>query len=475
LSLQSSNLAASSGPSDPRPVSGTKSRLREGKPGPAPGPRGHVLLGKLLEVRRDRLGFTARIAREFGDVARFTMGSQVLHLVSHPDLARHVLQTNNANYVKGVGLSHAKRWLGNGLVTSEGGDWARQRRLMQPVFQRARLADFARIVTDETAPVLERWHARARAGRIVDVARDMNRLTLAVITRALFGTRISDPDAIGDAFTTALRDAMDRMTAIILLPEWLPFVGRRQFRRALAVLDANVYAIIAKLRGGETKGETLLTMISSARDGADTGFTDEELRDQVLTLLLAGHETTAIALAWTFYLLSEHREAWRCLREETDRVLQNRTPSYDDLPRLTRTRMVLDEAMRLYPPVWLIPRRAVAPDVIGGYAIPAESEVLVSPYLIHRDARFWDRPDTFDPERFAPERAASRRPFTYMPFGAGPRACIGNVFATMEAQLVLATIVQRFRLELVPGSPVVAEPLLTLRLRHGLTMTPIPA
>ena len=432
----------------------------------APGPRGHALFGELLPIRRDPLEFVLRMHRDFGDFVRFRMGFRAAHLLSHPDAVGHVLQDNPRNYRKGIGLTQAKRWLGEGLVTSEGEVWARQRRLIQPAFQRQHLAGFSPVVTAATAAMLDRW--RAAPGRSVDVASQMMRLTLEVITRVMFSAGVANTGEIGAAFTTTLHDAMDRMTALANVPDWLPSLGNLRFRRALRTLNAMVDTIIRRHREGGGARDDLLSRLSSE------GLADRELRDQVLTMLLVGHETTASALAWTFHLLASHPWAWPRLKEEVDRVLGGRVPTHDDLPDLVWTRRLFEESMRLYPPVWLIPRRAIADDEVGGYPIPAGSEVLISPCVLHRHPDYWERPDEFDPDRFSAEPAEKRRRYTYLPFGAGPRACVGSALASMEALLILAMVAQRYRLELVPGFEVVPEPLLTLRFRHGLAMTPVP-
>jgi enediyne biosynthesis protein E7 len=440
----------------------------------APGPSGHALFGELLPIRRDRLEFVTRMRREFGDFARFRMGFRVAHLVSHPDAVGHVLQDNHKNYRKGIGLAQAKRWLGEGLVTSEGEAWARQRRLIQPAFQRQRLAGFSPVVTAATAAMLDRWSAEP--GRSVDVASQMMRLTLEVITRVMFSASIANSSEIGAAFTTTLHDAMDRMTALASVPDWLPSAGNLRFRRALRTLHAMVDAIIIRHRRHRDHGgmhDDLLTRLSEG-EGTQDGLGDRELRDQVLTMLLVGHETTASSLAWTFYLIASHPWVWPRLKEEVDRVLGGRVPTHNDLSELVWMRRVFDESMRLYPPVWLIPRQAINADEVGGYPIPAGSEVLISPYVLHRHPDYWERPDEFDPERFSAEPAEKQRRYTYLPFGAGPRACVGSALASMEALLILAMVTQRCRLDLVPGFEVVPEPLLTLRFRHGLAMTPGP-
>jgi cytochrome P450 len=432
-----------------------------------------MLLGSLLEVRRDRLKFLTDLAREFGDIARFRMGSRVMHFVNCPESIRYVLQDNHENYQKGVGLVQAKRWLGDGLLTSEGEVWSRQRQLIQPAFQRQRLNKFASVVTDATSPMLERWSAYAEQGQSIDAISQMMELTLDIITRIMFGTSIANAGEVGAAFTTALQDAMDRMTAVMILPDWLPFPGKMRFKRALRTLNKIVDEIIRSQRDGGRADKNLLSTLSSERQATEGGFGDRELRDQVMTILFTGHETTANSLAWTFYLMSNNPWAWQRVRAEVDRVLDGRLPTHDDLPELVWTRMVLEESLRLYPPVWLIPRRAVAADEIAGYHIPAGSDVLISPYVLHRDLRYWDQPDAFNPERFSLTPPGGRPQYTYLPFGAGPRACVGSSLAMMETLLILAMVAQRYRLQLAPGSKVVCEPLLTLRFRHGLTMTPI--
>lgn len=447
--------------------------MSEAAPKNAPGPRTHVLLGELFYARRDRLGFVSWISREFGDVVRFRMGNRVLHLVNHPDNVRYVLQDNHKNYRKGIGLVQAKRWLGEGLVTSEGEAWLRQRRIIQPAFQRQQMAGFDLVIADATSAMLKRWCAPAEQGRSVDVASDMMQLTLDIFVRAMFSTRITNASEVGASFTTALQDAMDRMTAIVMVPEWLPFPGKLRFKRAIRTLDAIVYAIIESHRKDDTKEKNLLTTLTSESNAARAGPGNRDLRDQIMTLLLAGHETTASSLAWTFFLLSNHPWAWRKMRAEVDRVLGGRTPTQKDLPKLVWTRLVFQEVLRLYPPVWLIPRRAITADKVGGYHIPTDSDVLISPYVIHRDPRYWIRPMDFNPLRFSPENSGEMVRYTYLPFGIGPRACVAQSFAMTEALLILVTVTQKYRLQLVADHEVVPEPLLTLRARHGIAMLPI--
>ena len=438
----------------------------------APGPRPHLLVGNLADVRRDRLGLITRLRREYGDLVRFKMASRTLHVVSRPEYVRHVLHENHQNYCKGVGLAQAKRWLGEGLVTSEGEKWARQRRMVQPSFHRARLGPFAAIVAETAGAMIDRWRGLAARGEVIDLAEQMMRFTVSVIAKVMFSTDIANAGEMGAAFATALHDAMERMTEIVALPDWFPTPGKRRFQRAIRVLDGIVRAIVQEHRNGAVRDD-LVSRLLAERDGPDGGFTDEEVRDQVMTILLAGHETTATSIAWTFHLLGQHPEALEAMRAEADTVLNGRVPTHEDVPRLVWARQVYEESLRLYPPVWLIPRRAIAADVVGGYFIPPDSDMLICPWVIHRHPDYWDDPETFDPRRFAAEETAARLPYTFLPFGAGPRACIGKSLAMMEALIALTMITQHFRLEPVDGGAVIPEPLLTLRFRNGIRMRPV--
>jgi enediyne biosynthesis protein E7 len=439
----------------------------------APGPRGLLLLGMLLEIRRDRLRFVTRIRAEYGAIVRFKMGRRVLHLVSGASEVRHVLVDNAANYTKGVGLAEARRWLGNGLVTSEGTTWARQRRLMQPAFHRHRTVDFARLVTTAAAGMLLRWRA-APSDQAVNVADEFMGITLDVIARAMFRTAIDDDPAVRRAFTTALHDAMARMTEFVPVPTWLPTPGNVRFVRAIKTLSHIVDSILERHAHDGSGTPDLLSMFAPNGESGEVGFSRQEIRDQIMTILLAGHETTAHSIAWTCYLLAQHPTVQEEVAAELATVLDGRTPSQVDLEKVPRLKMVYEEALRLYPPVWLIPRRAQAADTLGGYEVPPDSDVLISPWVIHRDPAHWENPDAFDPNRFDPSCVAARRPYVYLPFGAGPRACIGITLAMMEGLLVLAMVLQQYRLQLAPTPPVVPDPTLTLRFRHGLPLLLVP-
>ena len=435
---------------------------------PAPGPRGHPLLGSLPAVRRDPLRLFLEAFREYGEVVRFHFGPMVAHLVSSPAGANHVLVENQKNYGKQTrGYRNLRYVLGNGLLTSEGEAWRRQRRIVQPAFHRQRIAGFARTMlaaAEDAASSLE-----ARRGQVVDMHHEMMRLTLRIVGETLLGYDPTDSaDEVGAALAFLLRIANERSARILDLPPVIPTGENVRFRRALATLDAVVLRMIAERRKKPGDRGDLLSMLIESRD-AETGeaMDDRQLRDEAMTIFLAGHETTANALTFSWLLLSRFPPAFRELRAELADVLGGRRPSAEDLPRLSMPRRIVQEAMRLYPPAWIIGRSVNEADEIGGYEIPARSIVFVSPYVLHRHPGLWEDPEGFDPARFAsePPRGA------YLPFGGGPRMCIGNGFAAMEAELVLATLAQRLRFDLLPGHPVVLEPSITLRPRYGLPMT----
>ncbi|MGH9836623.1 MAG: cytochrome P450 [Blastocatellia bacterium] len=434
-----------------------------------PGPKPIVPGINIFAIRRDPIRFLMKLANEYGDLAYFKLGPQPVFLVNNPDYIRDVLVTHNRNFMKGEGLQRAKRLLGEGLLTSEGEFHLRQRRLAQPAFHRQRIAGYARTMVEYAARMRDEW----RDGETRDVAREMMRLTLAIAGKTLFDADVeSEADEIGKALTTTF-EMFNRVT----LPfsqflERLPLPATKRFQKARERLDTTIYRIINERRAsGEDRGD-LLSMLIAARDieGDGSGMTDEQLRDEAMTIFLAGHETTANALTWTWYLLSQHPEVEARFHAEVDEVLKGRLPSAEDFPRLRYTEMVLAESMRMYPPAWTIGRRALSDYSIGGYTIPARSILLMSQYVTHHDPRHFPEPFRFDPERWTPEAKESRPKFSYFPFGGGPRLCIGESFAWMEGALVLATMAQRWRLRLAPGHPVEMQPLVTLRPKHGMKM-----
>jgi cytochrome P450 len=353
------------------------------------------------------------------------------------------------------------------MVTSEGDFWRRQRRIAQPAFHREQIARFADVMVARTEAMLELWEELPEP---IDVAREMMRLTLEIVCRTLFtvdlGARV---DAIGDAVSLANHDTIERISSLIDLPLWVPTPRNRRFKRALRTFDEIVYAEIGARRDARDPGQDLLGMLLSARDPeSGEGMSDLQLRDEIVTMFVAGHETTANALAWCFYLLSTHPEIERRAREEVVGVLGGRHPTLADLPKLGYLKQIFQETMRLYPPVWGIGRGAVETDVISGYTIEKGSDVTLCQWVTHRHPDLWSNPEGFDPDRFADPEAIDR--WAYFPFSGGARQCIGNNFAVMEAQLILATMLPRQRLELASGHRVVPQPLVTLRPLHGVPM-----
>jgi cytochrome P450 len=439
-----------------------------------PGPRGHLLLGSARDLQRRPLEFLSALARDYGDVAQCRYVVWPMVLVNHPDYIKQVLQERSRSYNKDViDYRLLRRIAGNGLLVNDGASWLHQRRLMQPAFHHRRIEGFGALMTTATLEMLERWEQRAAPDEPLDAAVEMMRLTLRIVGKALFSVDTSaEGDEFGQAFSVVNAYLMKIFYQPLLLLPFVPARGRRQFQRAQARLDAIVDQIIQQRRKQPAAHDDLLAMLLEARDEeTGEGMDDRQLHAEVATLLIAGHETTAVALSWAWSLLSEHADVERRLHEELDRVLGGRIPTINDLPNLPYSRMVLEETLRLYPPAWSFSRNAAEDDEIGGYRVPKGTVVLVSPYTMHRHPAFWERPEAFDPERFTPERSAGRPRFAYFPFGGGPRQCIGNQFAMLEAQLVLATVAQRCRLRVVPGHPVEPEPLITLRLKHGLLVT----
>jgi cytochrome P450 len=441
------------------------------RPTQPPGPRRRVPALNALRMGRDPLAFLTGLAAQYGDIARVPLGAETLYLFNHPDLVRDVLVTNHRNFHKGRGLERAKMLLGSGLLTSEGEFHLRQRRLAQPAFHRQRVAAYGATMASYAAVRRDRW----KNGETLDVHKEMMALTLAIVGKTLFDADVEHEAAeIGAALATTF----EAFHFGFFLPfgellEHLPLPATLRFRKARARLDATIYRMINERRqSGADRGD-LLSMLLLAQDteGDGGGMTDLQLRDEAMTIFLAGHETTANAMTWTWYLLSQHPDVESRLHAEIDAALGGRLPTTDDLAALPYTRMVLAESMRLYPPAWIIGRRALGPFEASGYEIPARSIILASQYVTHRDARWFPEPERFDPERFTPERQAERPKFAYFPFGGGPRVCIGEQFAWMEGILLLATIAQRWRLRLVPGHPVALQPIITLRPKHGMKMT----
>jgi cytochrome P450 len=434
-----------------------------------PGPGVNLLSTVLMQKKWvDPIAHFAHLAEHYGDIAHYRLGRRHIVFVNHPEYLREIFVVQAANFVKERTQQRAKLLLGEGMITADGAMHKEQRQAAAPAFHRQKMAGHADEIVRRAARVSEEWGA----GEKRDVHREMMTLGLGILGATLLGTDLGESV---HELNDAMADIMDVYNAIVLLPGirlllQIPFTPLRKFVHARAKLHGAVEKLIAehRRRGPDPSGIDLLTILLEAQRAH--GWSDEYLRDQVMTVTLAGFETTAIGLTWTWYLLSQNAEAERRMHEEIDRVLEGRLPCFEDLPRLRYTEMVMAEALRLYPPAWAMGRLAVHDFALGPYRLPAGTTVLASQYVLHRDARFFPDPLRFDPERHTPEAKAARMRGAYCPFGMGARQCIGEAFAWMEGVLVLATLAQRWKLRHDERHEVVAEPLFTLRPKGGMPM-----
>lgn len=431
-----------------------------------PGPPGHWLLGNLPEFRRDMLGFYRHCTQEYGSLVSFRLGLNRLVLVSDPVLIEQVLVAENRNFVKPYIYQFLRPALGNGLLLSEGPFWLRQRRLMQPAFLRQRIETYGPIMVEHTVRFLETW----RDGETRDVHADMMQLTLRIVTQALLDVDITaSAQEVAPALDCLMEDFTYRFESALPVPVWVPTSRNRRLRRAIGQLDQLLEGIIKARRSCGTDRGDLLSRLLHAQDEDDgAAMTDRQLRDEVMTLFLAGHETTANALTWTLYLLAQHPEVEAHLLGELHTVLTGREPSVADLPRLQFTEQVILESMRLYPPVYAVSRKAIRACTIGSHQIASGTTLILCQWLVHRDGRWFAEPERFRPERWRDGSTLRMPRYAYFPFGGGPRVCIGNHFALVEAVLVLATLLARYRLQLEPGQTVQAWPSITLRPKTGI-------
>ena len=421
----------------------------------------------MFEPRGDAIRYFTKCIRDYGDIVFLRFLGVPMCLVNRPDCIESVLVTQHNNFEKSKDYRALRRVLGNGLLTSEGVFWRRQRKLVQPAFHQGRIAAYAEVMVAYTERMVASW----KHGQGLDVHEAMMRLTLDIVAKTLFDTDVSrEAEDVGAALQVLMSKFFRQAGFALLLPSFIPIPTTRRLQRAVGQLDKVIYEIIRRRRtSGQTSGD-LLSVLLRAQDDEGLGMTDRQLHDEIMTLFLAGHETTANALSWTWLLLGQNPGVEEKLVEELRRVLSGRSPTAADLPRLTYTEMILREAMRLYPPVWVIGRRGLAPFRMGEYELPAETNVLMSQIITHRDARYFPDPDRFDPDRWKADdpRFVSLPRFAYFPFGRGPRVCIGAGFAMMEAVLLLATIAQRFTLTLVPGQTIEKLPSVTLRPKSGI-------
>lgn len=422
--------------------------------------------GFLKEFLRDPLDYQLRARERFGDVFRSHIGPTLVHFLYHPDHVRRVLYDHQKNYPRGWHYRLLRNLLGDGLVASEGDHWRRQRRLAQPAFHRQRLNGYAQVMVEAASRMLDGWEGAAVAGSGVDVGAQMSRLTLAIAGLTLFSRDPSqEADVVGGSFGVLARYLEQRFNHPVLsLPAWVPTASNRRMKEAARTLNGVVLALIReRRREGRDHGDLLSMMMQARDDETGEAMTEDQLCSEALTFLVAGHETTSTALTWTWFMLGSHPAIRQRVWEEVERVIGNRTPTIEDVPQLIATRMAIEESMRLCPPVWALAREAEQEDEIGGYRIPARSTVIVSPFVTHRHPDFWEQPEVFDPHRFTPERVAHRPKGAYFPFLGGPHQCIGNEFAMLEMCLIVAMVLQRFDVELLPDQEIKPKAALTLR------------
>jgi cytochrome P450 len=431
-----------------------------------PGPRRQLLFGNLKEFGRDQLGTMTRWAREYGDLVSARFGHRHVVFANHPDLVEEVLVNQNRKFIKHYRLRQTRRTLGLGLLTSEGEFWRGQRKLAQPAFHRDRIAAYGRLMVDFTERLLKSWHD----GQVRDVHDDMMRLTLEIVAKTLFDAEIAGETVQASAaMETLMRSFIARTGSLLAPPHWFPTPLNLRVERAISRLERILAQVISERRaGGLDRGDLLSMLLHAQDDESGRQMSDHQLRDEVMTLFMAGHETTANTLAWTWVLLSAHPQAEARLHAELDDVLGDRPPTLADLPRLKYAENVINETLRVYPTVWVIGREAIERVELGGYSIPAGTTVLMPQWVIHRDGRWFQDPETFRPERWEGGLLQRIHRYAYFPFGGGPRICIGNNFALMEATLILATIARKYRVKLAADANIIPLPTITLRPAHGV-------
>jgi cytochrome P450 len=440
-----------------------------------PGPRVNLLLAIIAQLfpKRfpfDPLTFNVSLARDYGDIGYYKIGPLRIYQLNHPDLARQILVEQPEKFHKARLIKRAFRpFAGNGLLTSDGALWKQQRKLIQPAFHHKQLTTYADVMIEHTLRMMDAW----RSGEVREISADMTKLTLGIVVKSLFGAEVTnDADSIGPLMSAVLEASNQRINSAVQVPDWVPTPRNVRERRSLSQLDALLQDMIRRCRAETAPRADLLSTLVSAVDEDDgTRMSDQQLRDEMMTLFLAGHETTANALTWTWYLLATHPDVEEALVAETRRALGDRVPALADLPNLPYSDMVVRESMRLYPPAPGFAREPIEDVTIGGYVVPKGSLVSVSTYALHRDPRFFADPERFDPQRFAPGWEDRIPRYAYLPFGGGPRVCIGNGFAMMEARLILTAVVQRYQLRLEPGQQVVPVQLVTVRPKDGVRMT----
>ena len=431
-----------------------------------PGPKGNLILGVMPEFNRDTLGFIER-CRDYGDVVRMRFLYLTVHFIYNPDHIEYILSTNAKNFIKSRSLRSPffQRLVGNGLLTSESEVWRRQRRLAQPAFHRQRISSYGEVMVEYAQRMTSGW----QGDEVRDIHRDMMRLTLEIVVKTLFNADVSgDADKVGRVLAQMVKPFASQATLKWILDNRLPTPTHRRFNEAAREIDEIVFRIIADRRSKGSDEGDLLSMLLAAHDEDGSQMSDRQLRDEVMTLFLAGHETTALTLCWAWYLLARNPDIEEKFHAELDEVLGGKLPALADMPRLKYTEKIAKESMRLYPPAYGVGREAIEEFELGGYRVPAKSQLFMFQWATQRDPRFFTEPERFYPDRWTEEFNNSLPKYAYFPFGGGPRACIGNYFAMMEIVLLLATIGQRFSFSLLPDHPVTLMPAMSLRPADGI-------
>ena len=443
------------------------------RPSAAPGPRGFRTVPRSLRAfQRNAPELFQDLRNVYGDVVRLPLGFFTVHLNYHPDAIRYVLQDNNQNYVRGKGYDAFKIFMGRGLLTLDGTEWRQHRRVVNPLFHKSAIESMATTMTDATTAVLDRWEQQVPSDGNIDVVPEMMELTLDALGKVMFDTDLGPDSArVGPAMVTAIEAMVFRGTPPQLTPSVIPIPYNLRIKQARKVMYDVVDRIVEAHRAGRHEGITDLVQLLLSATGEDGApWTRQQVRDEIMTVFMAGHETTGTGLAWALYELAGNPDVQERLHEEAERELSGRTPGIGDLDRLPYTRMVVDETLRLHPPIWVYPRDAVNEDEIAGWRIPAKGSVFMVPYVTHRHPDFWVDPERFDPERFSPENSADHKRYMYFPFGGGQRKCIGNQMAVLQTHLTLAMIVQRFRLRIVPEYPVTFGTRVSFRPLDGIRL-----
>lgn len=439
---------------------------------PLRAPRADInrLTGLVRGARTDTLNFFMRVARG-RDVVELPNPLGPFFLVNNPDSIERILHGNWKNYPKSDYHQRVKPLFGDGVFIMEGEKWKWKRQTIQPAFRAAAIDGLVNVVVDEMAEALDGLDRLADTGEDIDITVPLTQTAFKIITRALCSEPIpGDPDEFSDAVVTLMRAGEKVLWSLFPFVHALPSPSRAKVLRAIRVVDENMFELVRRRMESEPKGD-MLDLLLASRNGAGEPLNMRELRDDLVTMLVAGHETTALAMSWTLYEMSRNPQLTRRLRDEVQAAIGDRAPTLADLPKMAYVEQTVKEALRLYPPFWSLSRKALEEDVIAGYTVPKGATLMLCPYVMHRNPKYWTNPEAFDPDRFGPERAGAVHEYAYFPFGGGPRTCIGKRLALMEAQLSLAMLIQRFDLHLVPGQTIEAEPMISFRPRHGIRMT----